>query len=93
MKDDIPDIDEDIIVKTHKKNHYLIFNLKKVIDHPDFLYYYRIREKNNKITLKSLEKRYGEDLVDHFERGYQVLRMLEKMNFEIYEEDIPDEEL
>lgn len=103
MDYDIPDINEDIVIK-QADNHYDIFNMQKTLDHPKFLSYYKFREKLPDKPIADYTKRYGTDLLRHFEICYQVLKLLDSSDdVEIYAEDeegnhkhpfdVPDEEL
>ncbi len=96
---DIPDIDKDLVImETAKKG--MIFNLQSTLDHPDFIRYFRDREKLPNVPFKSWAGTFGPDLIKHFEIAYQTLSALDDSKYEVYEDDkhpfdkdIPDEEL
>ena len=96
---EIPDIDKNIVIMDSKKKG-MIFNLQSTLDHPDFLRYFRNREKLPNVPAKNWIGTFGRELVKHFETAYQTLSALDDSEYEVYDDnkhpfdkDIPDEEL
>ena len=96
---EIPDINKNIVIMDSKKKG-MIFNLQSTLDHPDFLRYYRNREKLPNVPAKNWIGTFGRELVKHFETAYQTLSALDDSEYEVYDDDkhpfdkdIPDEEL
>jgi len=79
---DIPDIDKDLVImETEKKG--MIFNLQSTLDHPEFIRYFRNREKLPHTPFKNWTGTFGPDLTKHFEIAYQTLLawMIQSMKF------------
>tara|TARA_R110002012_G_C11328356_1_gene576714 strand:- start:283 stop:573 length:291 start_codon:yes stop_codon:yes gene_type:complete len=70
------DFEQDFVISSKKKNHYDIFNFNKTVAHPDFVKYYKNRNKLPNTPYKNFSAIYGPDLVRHFELAFQVLGVL-----------------
>lgn len=87
MDNSIPDINDDIVIMTSKK-HGMIFNLQSTMDQDQFAEYYRLRVKLPAKDYNDFRKKFGKDLINHFEIAYQVLKILDNNpNYEVIDED------
>ena len=96
---DLPDFNKDHIIMD-SENKGIIFNLESTMGHPEFIRYFRNRQKLPHAPFKNWSGMFGADLIEHFEMAYQTLSALDNSKYEVYEDDkhpfdkdIPDEEL